>query len=243
MHHLIVESLDPDQPSLAIEGEQARHAVRVRRMEPGEPLVLLDGAGGEAQAVVEGSDKQGPQSSWRLLVRITEHRIQPRPRPAVHVVCPAPKGDLLETMIDQLSQVGAASWRPLDCERSEREPRPGKFDRLTRITHESAKQCGRAWFMELESGIPFAEAVQLPNTVLASADGKPAGEVLERIGAGSAAESIHVLVGPEGGFSDAERRLALEAELSCVRLGPHVLRIGTAAVIAASAFVRAADGS
>ena len=239
MHHVIVDRLDPDQAEVAVEGEQARHAVRVRRMEPGERLVLMDGAGGMAEAVVEGSDKNGSNSSWRLLVRIAEHRCYPPLAPAVHVLCPAPKGDLLETMIDQLSQVGAASWRPLDTERSEREPRQGKIDRLVRITHEAAKQCGRPWFLEIDTGIPFGEAVRLPGAVMASAQGKPAGDVLGRLAAGSTPKDIHVLIGPEGGFSDRERSLAAEAGLPAVALGPHVLRIGTAAVVAASAFVRA----
>lgn len=243
MHHLIVDRLDPGQAEMAIEGEQARHAVRVRRMEPGERLILMDGAGGTAEAVVEGSDKNGPKTSWRLLVRIAEHRRHPPPEPAIHVLSPAPKGDLLETMIDQLSQVGAAGWRPLDTQRSEREPRQGKIERLVRIAHESAKQCGRPWFLEIDEGMSFEAALQLPNAVIASADGEAAGDVLGRVAAGALASSIHVLVGPEGGFSDAERSMAAAAGLPALSLGPHVLRIGTAAVVAASAFVRAGPHS
>lgn len=238
MHHLIVDRIEPDQAQMAIEGEQARHAVRVRRMDPGERLVLMDGAGTKATATVAGSDKNGPNSSWRLLVKIDSVEHQPPPEPTVHVICPAPKGDLLETMIDQLSQVGAASWRPLDTERSEREPRRGKIDRLIRITHESAKQCGRPWFMDIYEGIPFVEAIRLPNAVVADAGGLPAEEVVRAMPAEPRA-GIHVLVGPEGGFSAAERSLAHGAGLAVVDLGPHVLRIGTAAVVGASAFVRA----
>lgn len=240
MHHLIVESLDPNLTEMAIEGEQARHAVRVRRMEPGEPLVLMDGAGRTAEAVVDSSDKNGTQHSWRLLVSINEHREHPRPSPAVHVLCPAPKGDLLETMIDELSQVGAASWRPLDTQRAEREPKPSKMDRLTRITHEAAKQCGRPWYLDLEPPIAFDEAIKLPGAVLAEAGGAPAVRVLADAPAGAWTRGIHVLVGPEGGFSDRERSKARDAGLATVGLGPHILRIGTAAVVAASGFVIAA---
>jgi 16S rRNA (uracil1498-N3)-methyltransferase len=240
MHHLIVEHLDPDQAQMAIEGEQARHAVRVRRMEPGEPLTLMDGEGRMAQAMVQGSDKNGPQHSWRLLVGITQHHQHPRPNPAVHVLCPAPKGDLVESMIDELSQVGAASWRPLETQRSEREPRPGKLDRLTRIAHEAAKQCGRPWFLDLEPAISFDEAISLPGAVMADAGGLPAIRVYADAPAGTWSRGIHVLVGPEGGFSDHERAKARDAGLATVGLGPHVLRIGTAAVVAASAFVTAA---
>jgi len=242
MHHLIVDNLDPSQNEMVIEGEQARHAIRVRRMESGEQLVLMDGAGRTATAFVESSDKNGPQHTWRLLVRVAQHQEHPRPCPAIHVLCPAPKGDLLETMIDELSQVGAASWRPLDTQRSEREPRRGKMDRLARIAHEAAKQCGRPWYLDLEPAITFDEAVTLPGAVLADAGSPSAIRVYADAPAGAWSQGIHVLVGPEGGFSDHERSKALGAGLATVGLGPHILRIGTAAVVAASGFVMATKG-
>jgi 16S rRNA (uracil1498-N3)-methyltransferase len=242
MHHLLVDTLDATLGTLAIEGEQARHAVRVRRMNPGEPVILMDGAGRTAEAAVEGSDKNGPENSWRLLVRITTVLEHPPLAPAIHVLCPAPKGDLLETMIDQLSQIGAASWRPLDSDRSEREPRAGKIDRLLRIAHESAKQCGRPWFLEIGEPVAFDNALRLPGAVLADAAGVSPTRVFTDAEPGQWDRGIHVLVGPEGGFSDDERSKARHAGLATVALGPHVLRIGTAAVVAASGFVAAGRG-
>ena len=238
MHNVLVENLEHAGTTVAVEGDQARHAVRVRRMVPGEPLVLLDGAGRTASAVVEDSDKNGPQGSWRLLVRVTEVTNHPKPHPAVHVLCPAPKGDLLETMIDQLSQVGAASWRPLDTERSEREPRRGRLDRLARIAQESAKQCGRPWLLEIGDGVAFADALGLPGAVMSDAGGLAVVRVFADRPADRWSQGIHVLVGPEGGFSDRERSMAIAAGLETLGLGPHVMRIGTAAVIAASAIVQ-----
>ena len=239
MHYIIAPELDPNLETVAIEGEQARHAVRVRRMEPGEPLILLDGAGTTAEATVDGSDKNGPDGSWRLLVRVSALRKHPRPNPAIHIACPAPKGDLLETMIDQLSQVGAASWRPLSSERSEREPRAGKMDRLARITQESLKQCGRPWLLDLGAPISFSEAISTPGAVLADPQGPPPATVLDSGLSGTTPTSILVLVGPEGGVSPHERSLALDSGLALVGFGPHVLRIGTAAVAAASGLVQA----
>ncbi len=239
MHYIIAPKLDPNLDTVAIEGEQARHAVRVRRMEPGEPLILLDGEGMSAEAAVTGSDKNGPEGSWRLHVGITAFHQHARPKPEIHVACPAPKGDLLETMIDQLSQVGASSWRPLSSERSEREPRAGKMDRLTRITQESLKQCGRPWLLDLDSPITFAEAISTPGAVLADPAGSPPPAAIEAGLAGNSPESILVLVGPEGGFSPQERSLAQEAGLAFLGCGPNVLRIGTAAVVAASGLIQA----
>lgn len=243
MHHLIVDNLDPAQTEMAIEGEQARHAVRVRRMESGETLILMDGAGRTAEATIESSDKNGPEHSWRLLVKISNHHEHPHPSPAVHILCPAPKGDLLESMIDELSQVGAASWRPLETQRTERQPKQNKMDRLARITREAAKQCGRPWYLELADVIAFEAAIKLPGAVLADAGGASPMRVLADAPAETWSRGIHVLVGPEGGFSDQERSMARDAGLATVGLGPHVLRIGTASVVAASGFVMAARES
>ncbi|UYV12778.1 MAG: 16S rRNA (uracil(1498)-N(3))-methyltransferase [Phycisphaera sp.] len=243
MHHLIVDTLDPAQTEMAIEGEQARHAIRVRRMESGEPLILMDGAGRTAEAVIDGTDKNGPQHSWRLLVGITRHREHPRPSPEVNILCPAPKGDLMETMIDELSQAGAASWRPLETQRTERQPKQAKMDRLARITREAAKQCGRPWYLELADGVAFEDAITLPGAVLADAGGATPTRVLADAPSETWSRGIHVLVGPEGGFSDQERSMARDAGLATVGLGPHVLRIGTASVVAASGFVMAARES
>ncbi|MEO1009242.1 MAG: RsmE family RNA methyltransferase [Planctomycetota bacterium] len=241
MHHVLHQhELDREGETLAIEGEEARHAVRVKRLREGEPIVLLDGRGGRATGIVAGSDKNGPRDSWRLLVSIEHYRLIPQSSPAVHVLCPAPKGDLLESMIDQLSQVGAASWSPLETARSERPPRPGRLDRLRRVATESAKQCGRPWLLEIGEPVRFSDALSRPHAVLAAADGEAPGR-LPHAGPDWGMEDISVLVGPEGGFSDAERRNAEEQALARVALGPHVLRIGTAAVLAAAAFVRVSN--
>ena len=65
-----------------------------------------------------------------------------------------------EQLIDQLSQLGAASWRPMATRRSAIEPRSGKVTRLERIAGEAAKQCGRAWAMRVMEGDRFDVLVQ-----------------------------------------------------------------------------------
>ncbi|GIW73920.1 MAG: ribosomal RNA small subunit methyltransferase E [Phycisphaerales bacterium] len=255
MHAIIVQNIPQPGQTMAITGEQARHAVRVRRMLPGEPILLMDGRGTVAQAIVAGSDKHTPDHAWRLLADVQAVVHHPPPSPPVHVLCPAPKGALLEAMIDQLSQVGAASWRPLDTQRSQREPRSGRIERLERIAQESAKQCHRPWLLQILPPIGLDQALALPNAVLASPGAPPPHAVLghlagppehrdhgptpDRPATGRLEQGIHVLVGPEGGFSDQERIKAQDARLAFVGLGPHVLRIGTAAVVAAAGFVQA----
>jgi len=237
MHHMFLDAITARQGELAtIEGEEARHALRVKRLTRGDRLRLLDGRGSVADATIESSDKNGPGSTWRLHARVTASRTEPPPSPAVWIVCPAPKGDLLETMIDQLGQVGAAGWIPLRTARSERTPRPGRMQRLARVAVESAKQCRRPWLLDIKDEIDFSHACRLHNAVLARA----AAPTPARVAPALTLEPdprIHVLIGPEGGLNRAERDAAENAALPTVGLGPHVLRIGTAAVVAASGFV------
>lgn len=138
-------------------------------------------------------------------------------------------------MIDGLSQVGAAAWRPLITERTVVEPRAGKLERLQRIAEESLKQCGRAWLLEIGSPIGFAAALRGAHErgdALVVADA--AGGAPPPLAAGA---PVTLVVGPEGGLTDRESTLAREHGAAAIRLGPHILRIETAAVVGAAALL------
>ncbi|MCC6660652.1 MAG: 16S rRNA (uracil(1498)-N(3))-methyltransferase [Phycisphaerales bacterium] len=224
----------PARPSPApgpwvIGGEEARHAARVKRLDLGEPVEVLDGMGSIASGAVTAIDKE--YDGWVVRVNIeTVRRIEPI-RPAVVVLCPAPKGDRLPQLIEGLSQVGAAAWRPLHAERTVAEPAAARLDRLERIAQESAKQCGRAWTLRIEQSITFTTALALPSLVMADAGSGP-------FTPPNSAE-IHLLIGPEGGWSDAERAAARAAGAAPASFGPHVMRVETAAVVAAASVLAA----
>jgi len=135
-------------------------------------------------------------------------------------------------MIDGLSQVGAASWSMLESERSVTEPREGKMERLERTAMEASKQCGRAWRLEIGGVMKFAEAVRMEGVVVADVSGS----AYERSGA----DVVRLLVGPEGGWAPEELQLARARGAAVCRFGPHVMRIETAAVVAAGIIMSAA---
>jgi 16S rRNA (uracil1498-N3)-methyltransferase len=144
----------------------------------------------------------------------------------VEVVSAAPKGPRLGDMIDGLSQVGAASWSPLDSARGVVEPGAAKLGRLERIAAEAAKQCGRAWRLEIGAGLRFEDSLGGGNVVLADALGAP----YKASGQGT----VRVLVGPEGGWDPRELDAARRAGVRIARFGPHAMRIETATVAAAA---------
>lgn len=205
---------------LAIEGPEAHHAVRVKRAREGERVALFDGLGRVVVGEVVGV-RSGKNASLEIAPGpVTEH---PPLSPRIEVWCPPPKGDRLETMIDQLSQIGVAHWRPMRCERSERDA--FRADKVERASIESAKQCARAHLLEIGDWVDFQDAARDPRALLADASGEPAGP---------AHQDCVLLLGPEGGWTDAERAHAAASGCRTARFGPHIMRIETAAVAGAA---------
>jgi 16S rRNA (uracil1498-N3)-methyltransferase len=225
LHRIYLEQPAELQPgALEIVGEEARHALRVKRLEPGDPLEVLDGRGGIGEARLARAERV--RSQWRLVLDIRAvRRAEPTP-PRVEVLSPAPKGPRLAELIDALSQAGAASWAALASDRSGAELSGGRSDRLRRVAAEASKQCGRAWLLEIGEPVSLREALGRPGAVLADASGEPYRR--------SGASAITLLIGPEGGWSPTELDAARAVGLPIARFGPHTMRIETAAPIAAA---------
>ena len=234
VHRIHVEALRPDERGrLLVDGDEAHHAVRVKRLGVGGPVELCDGRGRIARGHVAVLDK-ADRGRWVLSVDVDETAEVPPLCPAVNVWAAAPKGPRLEVLIDQLSQVGAAAWTPLRSARSVVDPREGKLDRMRRLAAESAKQCGRAWALNIHPQRPFEEALAHGDdeaVILADAGGEPY--------QAPGADSIRLLIGPEGGWTAAEIARACEAGVQVARFGPHVMRVETAAVVAAAHIIDA----
>lgn len=232
-HRILLEdgSLPDPGEDLVVVGPEAHHAARVKRLEPGASVALGDGRGGEAQATVVTIERHG-RAEWALRVRVDRRWLTERVRPRIDVASGVPKGARLEALIDQLSQVGAASWRPFIAERSVVDPRPGKLDRLRRVAMEAAKQCWRPWLLEIGEGQSVGPALararegHMGRLVVAD----PSGSVY--VPNGSA--SITLLIGPEGGWTLRELEAARGTGASVMCIGPHVMRIEAAAPIAAA---------
>lgn len=246
--HRIFLSDDPDHAHLTpgatldIAGQEAHHALRVKRLEVGDRLELLNGRGLRAVAMLAAADKIAsgrgrPEWSVRLdIERVTE---EPLPKPRLHVFACAPKLTRVEDMVDQLSQVGAAAWSPLVTTHTVAPPRAGKMDKLERVAVEASKQCGRSWLMAIGNPAPMAGVLSRkhreigPATQLVIAD--PDGTPYRPTGAAD----IALLVGPEAGFTGDEVDAACRAGAVRCNIGPHLMRVGTAAVVASGIILNA----
>jgi 16S rRNA (uracil1498-N3)-methyltransferase len=210
---------------LTLTGPDAHHMTTVRRFAPGEAVVLFNGDGCEYPAEVVAVGKK--QVTLSVLRRDEVSREAPFP---VVIGSALPKGDRADYLIEKLVEVGATRFVPLVTERSVVIPKENTLARLERQVIEASKQCGRNVLLRIDPPKLWAEFVHLadlPSTkfVLHTADGGP----VERSTTG-----VVFAVGPEGGFTPAEVTAAVGAGWRVVSFGPRVLRVETAAVVAAA---------
>ncbi len=210
--------------------DESKHARNVLRVRTGENVGLLDGKGLLAEAEVVEVGKP-------VVVRVTRADPQQEVSPQLDVAAAVPKGALVEEMVRGLSQLGAARWIPLTTERSVVDPREAKLNRLQRLAVESAKQCGRSYLLKIDTTTPFDQLLEEDawdvKLIAAIDDETPLkSEALRDTLAGK--QHVLVMIGPEGGWTEAEETRAKAAGALPIQLGPHVMRIETAACAAAS---------
>lgn len=218
--------------TIEIQGEEAHHAARVKRIRPGERVGVLDGQGRFGTGILEAV--VGSRSNPVLRVVLNEIAIEPPICPELVLAAALPKGDRLDRMIDLLTQMGVARYQPLICERSQRKPETIRPDKLQRIADEAMKQCRRPWRLQIGDPIRVEDALADRDAVVADASGD-----VWVPGVDTAARTL-LLVGPEGGWSNTERGLFVDSGVRMRRFGRYVLRIEAAAV-AAAAMVMGSD--
>jgi 16S rRNA (uracil1498-N3)-methyltransferase len=228
----------PEVGGLAVvDGDEGFHAATVRRIRPGESLVISDGAGTVAGCVVHSADK------WTLTARVTTRRTAPRPSPTVTMVQAIPKSERSELAVELATEAGAdgfIAWQAERCVARWDGDRAEKGLRRWRaVARSAARQSRRPWIPDVEgpmstAGLCSVVAERTAAGALAlvlheSADTLLADQPVAQ------AKSIILVVGPEGGVSDGELAALSGAGARAVRLGPTVLRTSTAGAVALGA--------
>lgn len=212
-----------------LRGDEARHLARVMRARAGDAVVLFAGTGVEwpARVLRIGRDE--------VELETDPPRAGAGPGgPAVTLAVALPKGDRQKWLVEKLTELGVARLVPLVTDRGVAEASPAAVERLRRGVIEACKQSGRNTLMEIGEPRSVAEAVVgRPSTALALV-AQPGAEPCGPVPA--AVAEIVVLIGPEGGFTPDEVARATAAGCRAISLGPHVLRVETAAVAAAARF-------
>lgn len=210
--------------------DEARHAVRALRHGVGDEIVVVDGAGGRYRVRLTEADKRGAAGEV-----VEEQREVGEPPYRLTVgLGVLKKAGRFETFAEKAVELGVSRIAPLATERTERQRL--KAGRLENILVAAMKQSGRSRRPELSDPQEFADALRSADALrILCHESADSAAALPRVLEASSAETITVLVGPEGGFSEGEVAEARAAGWTVASLGPRRLRAETAAIAAASA--------
>ena len=224
--------------TLALSDDEARHAARVMRLQPGDSLELFDGAGNQADAIVLHIDKRSCTVQFEPATEVNRE-----PHVHSHLLIALPKPERAKEMAERLCELGVGEITPVSCQRTQRPPTQHLLEKLRRTMIESCKQSTHNVVPVLNDCVEFARAVDLvkEQRPLVAWIAHPGGQDLLEIDLAatqsSAADSVNgreqalALIGPEGGFTDEETQLACQTGWTKVGLGQRIYRVETAAVV------------
>ena len=219
------------EASAELPAEEAAHAVRVLRMQPGDEMVLMDGCGTFYRAEITLA------APHHCAYKIQETLPQPMQwKGRLHIgVAPTKMMERMEWMLEKVTEIGIDAVSFLDCANSER--RVVKTARLDKIIVSAMKQSRKAWKPLLNDMLPFDKVVagamggykyiahchtEIPRTYL-----------FDELKGRNPESDVTVLIGPEGDFTMEEVMAAKAEGYVSVHLGDSRLRTETACMVAA----------
>ena len=215
---------------LTLTGGAAGHLTRVLRLRPKAALILFNGRGGEYAASIERVQRS------EVTVAVGAHESIERESPfPLTLAQGVSRGERMDLVVQKATELGVARLVPVLTERSivrlDEEQSDRKSSHWRAVAIAACEQCGRNRLPEVALPMQLREFLR-----------QPAGDSVRLLLSPSAtrriedvprpASGVTVLIGPEGGLSDAEQEDALAAGFTAVNLGPRVLRTETAAIAA-----------
>ncbi len=216
----------------SITGQDARHISRVLRLKPGRYLTITDGAGTDYSACITAvSADRTDLNILEIISSDTESCVD------ITLCCGMLKDKKMDSVIKNATQLGIYQWIPFFCERSIPSPdskrMSKRMERWAIIARESLKQCNRSMVPTITAPMNFRELLDhsreydLKIAFWENACIKPG--TLKKF---RPPGRILILIGPEGGFSKQEIKMAEKRDFMALSLGPRILRAETAAVSA-----------
>ena len=210
-------------------GEQAKYVSRVLRLRIDDSVVVFDGQGGEYRAIIKEFAKDS------VLLAIGQRHTNEIESPlAVELVQGLSRGGRMAVVIQKSTELGVRRIRPVITEYSVVKLDPDKAlrrrDHWLKISQSACEQCGR-------NTVPEIDTPQTLASWLGSLREDGATRIMLQPGSGESIsmlptpdDVVTLLVGPEGGLSNAERRRCEDSGFRAVSLGPRILRTETAAL-------------
>jgi 16S rRNA (uracil1498-N3)-methyltransferase len=220
---------------IVLDAEESTHAVRVLRYTSGDTIYIADGCGKMYEAVITNPHPKHCEAEIRKIEQQTKHH-----RADVHIaVAPTKNIERIEWAVEKCTEIGIDTITPMLCRYSER--KVIRNDRLQKIILSAAKQSLSAYLPRLNELTPIEDcivnATEQRRYIAHSSPWLDKRDLRDELRSAQQSatgnqQSAIVLIGPEGGFSDEEVRLAIEHGFVPVSLGDARLRTETAAIVA-----------
>jgi 16S rRNA (uracil1498-N3)-methyltransferase len=217
---------------VSLPDHSAHHARDVLRLRPGASVGVFDGRGHEFDAVLDAVSRQGVQARITGLARA-------RPESPLRIVLAVSplRGDRMELVVEKAVELGVAEIRPVVTARTDAAARPAlkgsRQERWDKVASGAAEQCGRAVVPAVAPTATLDALLAMPFEglkLLFLERGSP-----PPLSAHARPQNVILLVGPAGGWEEAEVERATKAGFVLAALGPRLLRAETAALAAVSA--------
>ncbi|MEZ5479998.1 MAG: 16S rRNA (uracil(1498)-N(3))-methyltransferase [Thiolinea sp.] len=220
------DDLQPDQ-NLELPPGLFRHAVQVLRLQPGQPLILFNGRGGEYHGTLQQVDKR------RATLHIDQHDpIDRESALPLTLVQSMIKPDKMDLVIQKSVELGVSCIQPLSSQRSVirpgRERLEKKMEHWQAVIHSACEQSGRTRIPTLLPALELQDWLSQDTTDTRLLLMPGAYPRLSSLSAPPPLQGFSLLVGPEGGFTEQEEQLCLQQGVTACSLGPRILRAETA---------------
>lgn len=232
LHRLFVSNLSPEPATFSLDKQASHYLLQVLRCRTGQELQLFDGKGLQCHTILQDIVQ-------KTAVVSTEHcEVVSRESPLdISLALGISKGERMDTAIQKAVELGVRSIQPLQTEHSvvnlNKERASKRHLHWQGIITNACEQCGRNtlpelnplqtlqdWLEQERHGTAWIFSPQSEQTL--SSQLRPDNGVI-------------VLIGPEGGFSDKEIKLAVQHGVTEINFGPRILRTETAAIASISA--------
>jgi 16S rRNA (uracil1498-N3)-methyltransferase len=231
----LAPDLDPEASEVTLPPDEARHATRVLRLEPGHAIAVFDGRGNEFLARIVTARRD--EVTGAIVKRVVPAAESAVPFTLAQAVL---KGSAMDDAVRDTTMMGAAIIQPLVTAHTASKPRPDAVERWRRIAVASAKQCRRATVPSILAPRPFGSWLASNDRVLTLIFVEPSAAAEVRslrgfVGA-PAPSNAALVVGPEGGWAEEEVSAAVAARCVPVTLGQLTLRADAVPIAAISVF-------
>jgi 16S rRNA (uracil1498-N3)-methyltransferase len=217
---------------IILPAQAGEHLTRVLRLPPGAPFTLFNGTGGEFSAALKES--AGKSVAAHVLAHTAVERESPMQITLLQGIA---RGERMDFIVQKATELGVTRIVPFLAERSvvklDAKQRVRKREHWQAIAISACEQCGRNRIAEVSEPVALGDGLDLlPDDSLRCLLAADAGESLAQAAAHIGSRPIALLIGPEGGLADNERKFAEANGFTAYRMGPRVMRTETAGLAA-----------